>query len=210
MSQNDRARVASAARTDGRFVLYLEGPRDRAILSAWSRRFLSAFDRKLFQSSVILGGRQPARAIAHFRRVNGSRGAIRALCVLDRDDGANPEPGGSADLALEFYIWSRRHIESYLLVPAAIRRALHTDNGRVDRVLRDHLPDDGDEESLRSIDAKRLLAPGGALSQALGRSLPLLDIARAMHAEELHADVHDLFSRLRGETARARRGQAGA
>ena len=209
MSQNDRARVPSAARTDGRFVLYLEGPRDRAILSAWSRRFLPAFDRKLFQSSVILGGRQPARAVAHFRRVNGSRGAIRALCVLDRDDGANPEPGGSADLALEFYTWSRRHIESYLLVPSAIRRALHPGNGRVDRVLRDHLPDDGDEESLRSIDAKRLLAPGGALSQALGRSLPLLRIARAMHAEELHADVHDLFSRLRGEAARARRGQAG-
>ena len=71
----------------------------------------------------------------HFRSVGGATEGARALCVLDRDDGAGWEPSGAGESGLEFFTWSRRHIESYLLVPGAIRRALRLpdDDERVNR-----------------------------------------------------------------------------
>ena len=181
------------------FLLFVEGARDRGILEGWSQRLFPALTRRLAHASVIMGGRQPARAVEHFRRVNGAR----ALCVLDRDDGSAPGPAAASEPGLEFFTWSRRHIESYLLVPEAIRRALrlpHAD-ARIDRVLRDHLPALGDESAFRALDAKRLLGSNGVLPRALGCPIPLGQVARSMRADELHADVHALFGRLNGELA---------
>jgi len=182
------------------FVLYLEGANDRGILQAWAKRLLPAAGRRLFAGSVILGGRQPARAIDHFRRLGGSRSGLRALCVLDRDDGDAPPAPDCDEPALEFFTWGRRHIESYLLVAAAIGRALRLPDrdGRVERALRVHVPAEGDEDAWRAFDAKRLLAPGGPLPRALGTTLRAGAIARSMRAAELHADVHECFARLRG------------
>jgi len=183
-------------------VLYVEGPRDRGILRAWSYRLLPSRARQLFGDAVILGGRQPARAQDHFRRLLGSAHSARALCVLDRDDADPDEADETAEPGLGFFTWSRRHIESYLLVPQAIQRVLGDGDGRVERVLREHLPGDASEDAYRRVDAKRLLAPKGELSRALGRSLPLSRIARATREKELHPDVHALFDRLRLELER--------
>ena len=152
-------------------------------------------------ASVILGGRQPARAVERFHHLRSQAAGARALCVLDRDDGGAPSPPEASVPGLEFFTWSRRHIESYLLVPAAIRRALRLReaDARIDRVLRAHLPAAGDEIAYRALDAKRLLGSNGVLPRALGCSIPLGQVARATRAEELHADVHALFVRLRGE-----------
>ena len=89
-------------------------------------------------------------------------------------------------------------MESYLLVPDAIRRGLRLrdEQGRVRRLLRELLPDPGDEERLRVLDAKRLLGPGGPIARGLDRSIPLGRVARVMREEELHADVLDLLERL--------------
>jgi hypothetical protein len=184
-----------------RFLLFVEGARDRGILEGWSQRLFPSLTRKLAHASVILGGRQPARAVEHFRRVSGAGAGARGLCLLDRDDGSAPGPAETGAPGLEFFTWSRRHIESYLLVPAAIRRALRLPDAdlRVARVLRDHLPASGDESAFRALDAKRLLGSNGVLPRALGCSIPLGQVARSMRAEELHADVHALFGRLSGE-----------
>jgi hypothetical protein len=181
-----------------RFILYVEGPQDRAILRAWAYRLLPSFARRLFDESVILGGRRPARAIEHFRRAGGLQGGVVGLCVLDRDDGVRPD-SPIAEPGLELFTWGRRHIESYLLVPGAIARALRLSEGdsRVDRTLGEHLPDPADESAYRQIDAKRLIGPRGALARALDRRLPLQAIARATRDEELHSDVHALFDLLR-------------
>jgi hypothetical protein len=182
-------------------VLYVEGARDREILRGWSDRLLPWLAARIFGDAVILGGRRPARAIEHFRGLGGGASGVRGLCVLDRDDGRtvfvpNDEEG------LEFFTWSRRHIESYLLVPAAIRRALRLDrDARTRRVLASHLPAPGDEARLREVDAKRLLAPNGAVSRALSRRIPLASVARATRKDELHPDVHVLFARLRDALA---------
>ena len=175
-------------------TFYVEGPRDRSILRAWAYRLMPARARSLFQASVILGGRRPERALEHFRTHQASQPGARGICVLDRDGGGNPVPDANG-CDLRFFTWSRRHIESYLLVPAAIRRALRLPEGdrRVERALLDHVPEAGDEAAWRSLDAKRLLAHRGALPLALGCSLPLSRIARSTREAELHPDVHALF-----------------
>ncbi len=186
----------------GLFVLYVEGPRDRDILRIWARRLSPDLARGVESCAVILGGRQPVRAVEHFRRLGGeseAEDAARGLCVLDRDDEPQLDDALLCEPGLEFFTWPRRHIESYLLVPAAIARCLgdRSDALRVTQLLRDHIPELGDEAALERVDAKRLLAQGGPISVAVGRNLRPSRIARAMRVGELHADVRDLLERLR-------------
>jgi hypothetical protein len=189
--------VRRAGAPDG-FVLYLEGPRDRDLLRTWAARLSAPLGRAVALSAFILGGRQPARAVLHFREAHARGEAERGLVVLDRDEHG---PGQDAALAqvrgLELFTWGRRHIESYLLVPAAIRRSLRIpdDDARA-RSLRDLLPDPADEAALASLDAKRFLARHGPLARAVGTIAPGR-IARAMRPEEFHADLRRLLERLR-------------
>ena len=198
MRQYDPVRPPAASGQGDGFVLYLEGAGDRAILGGWCKRLLPALAGSLSRSIVILGGRQPARALEHFRSLGGAEAGRRALCVLDRDDGLSSDPDG-AEPGLEFFTWGRRHIESYLLVPAAIRRGmgLADSDGRVDRALRPFIPPRGDDEAWRDLDAKRLLGRRGPISRSLGAPVPLARVARATRESELHADVHACFERLR-------------
>ncbi len=177
-------------------VLYVEGPRDRDILEGWARGVSVPLARAVREVSVILGGRQLGRAAAHFTAQAAARPGLQGLCVLDRDDGA--EARGAAH-GLDVFMWSRRHIESYLLVPAAIQRALRLPehDGRVPRLLRQHLPEAAGESTLRDLDAKRLLAATGPIARGLGQPLALGRIARVMRPEELHSDVSALLARLR-------------
>ena len=199
MLEIDSIPEASTGADPGRLILYLEGPRDRAILRGWSFRLLPSFGRRVFGSSVILGGRRPRRALEHFRDAGGMAAGLRGLCVLDRDDGSAGPPPGADEPGLEFFTWGRRHIESYLLIPAAIRRSLRFAEGdlRVHRALREVLPRAADESALANLDAKRILGPNGALPRALGRPIPLQGVARATRCEELHPDVHQLFDQMR-------------
>jgi hypothetical protein len=184
---------------DPHFVLYVEGPRDRGLLEAWARRVSPPLARALPPITVILGGCQPARAAAHFRGARARVAALRGLCVLDRDRERRALPPDALEPGLEFFTWGRRHIESYLLVPAAIRRSLRlrAQDARVDRFFRAELPAAADEEAYGELDAKPLFAERGELEQLLGRPVRPAQVARAMRAEELHADVHDLLGRLR-------------
>jgi hypothetical protein len=197
MLRSDDAGPALAQARRGDFVLYVEGPRDRDILKTWAHRLSPRLARDLAANAVILGGRRPARAVEHFRGLGGAGGGRRALCVLDRDHGTHaPE---SAEPGLEFYTWRRRHIESYLLVPSAIRRALRLNehDPRVDRVFREHLPSVEDESAMAGIDAKRLLDARGPLARGLGVQLVPGRIARSMRETELHDDVLLCIERLR-------------
>lgn len=190
----------SGTRRARRFVVYVEGARDRDILRSWTRRLSAGLGRALVESAVILGGRQPARAVSHLReRAAEAPGEVAGLCVLDRDGERDVRPLCEPELPLEFFTWSRRHIESYLLVPDAIRRGLRVDDhdGHFVRWLRRELPPIDDERCMRHVDAKRWLGPKGPLARALGRPVAPGRIARAMRPEEFHPDVHALLERLR-------------
>ncbi len=179
-------------------LVYVEGPSDRDILRAWAFRFGATLGRAFSSASVILGGRQPRRAVEHFRSSGGSEGGWRGMCVLDRDGGDETAAEAMEEPGLEFFTWSRRHIESYLLVPDAIRRTLRipAEDPRVDRVFRELLPPVGDENAFRELDAKRLLSRHGPLERALGSPIPQGRVARAMRAGELHGDIHKLMERV--------------
>lgn len=200
MPQFEPERSSVRERSNGEFILYVEGPRDREILRAWAYRLQPALAKQVIGRSVILGGRQPRRALEHFRDRGGTASGARAVCLLDRDDGVGRAPSSEGECGLEFFTWSRRHIESYLLVPSALRRALCLDEGdaTLERTLRDYLPREDDERALRDLDAKKLLGPNGVLPRKLGRQVPLGGVARATREHELHPDVHALFGRVSG------------
>jgi hypothetical protein len=197
---SDPVQIRRLSRSSACFALYVEGPSDLDILQVWARRLSPALARVVQHCGVILGGRQPARALEHFRELQLGPGEMRGVCVLDRDE-QTPVQGvlSSSDARLEFFTWPRRHIESYLLVPAAIRRCLglHPDDPRVARLLQRHIPDEGNEAGLAEIDAKRLLASRGPIARELGLTLSPAGIARCMRDEELHSDVISLFQRVR-------------
>ena len=212
-SNSASERSASSSRSGRRlrsanFVLYVEGPRDREILECWARRVDPGLSRCIEQNTVILGGRRPARAIADFQKRGGVAAGDSGLIVLDRDDHAHAESGdprlaisGSeprsllpdsdpslTETGLELFVWSLRHIESYLLVPAAIRRMLRleADDRTVERIIERNSMDDATawvsnatpEQSVGgvvtrergSLHAKRVIGAGGSLSEALAPS----------------------------------------
>jgi hypothetical protein len=180
------------------FVLYVEGPRDQGLLAAWATRLSPRLGVSLEGATVILGGCQPARAAEQFRVLRATDPEARGLCVLDRDADDAPRPPPVSEPGLDFFTWSRRHIESYLLVPGAIRRSLGlpADDARIERFFRSDLP--ASEEGLGAIDAKSLFAFRGEFQRLLGRPVRPAHVARAMHAGEIHADVLDLLARVRG------------
>jgi len=116
--------------------------------------------------------------------------------VLDRDghrqDVADETPDG-----LDLFTWPRRHIESYLLVPSALRRCMGMSAGdpRLDDLFAD-VPNGVNEDALRDLDAKRLLAAKGTLAREMGSFLSPARIARCMRRSDLHPDVLDLLGRL--------------
>jgi hypothetical protein len=149
-------------------------------------------------NAVILGGRQPERAAEHFRETVALDAAARGVCVLDRDQrGQGPEVDEPCE-GLEFYTWPRRHIESYLLVPAAICRSLglREDDPRIDQVVREMVPDAADTAAWAGVDAKRLLSPRGPIAESLGKPVSPGRVARAMRHSELHPDILDLLGRV--------------
>jgi len=190
--------VAASSPAESPFVLYVEGPRDRSLLDAWAFRVSPLLARATASVTVILGGCQPLRAAEQFR-IARERGAARALCVLDADRERRELPERAREPGLEFFTWSRRHIESYLLVPDAIARAARVPPGdpRLARWFERALPSADDEEAFGELDAKALFAHHGPLQRLLGRPLRPVQVARAMRRDELHSDVHALLGRLR-------------
>jgi hypothetical protein len=182
------ARAPCPAADEARAFLYVEGPRDREIIEGWALRPSPRLAARVRGATIILGGRQPARACEHLARERASGGEVLGLCVLDRDQQPGREPpllpGGP-----ELFVWGRRHIESYLLVPSLLRRALRSPNPRALRALEAALPDAADERAWVELDAKRRLA-------ASGERLPWGRLARAMRDDELHGDVGAFLLRL--------------
>jgi hypothetical protein len=170
-----------------RKFLYVEGPRDREIVEGWAQRTSRQLAFCVRESTVILGGKQPARAREHLANARGEDADACGLCVLDRDQETGIPAAGAA--GLELFVWSRRHIESYLLVPDALRRVLRNADARTLRLLADGLPSEADERAWRELDAKRRLA-------ANGQRFPWGRLARAMRDDELHVDVHGFLDRL--------------
>ena len=187
-----------AANSSENFFLYVEGPLDAEILRSWARRFSPHLARSLQSRFVILGGRRPARAVEHIRAENKAGRPGRGLIVLDRDHHSGSPPTGLAESSLEVFTWSRRHIESYVLVRSAMSRLLDSDidTARFGRLMDDHLSFLHDEEACRQVDAKRLLGRHGPFARETGGVVSSAAIARIMRVDEFHDDVKELYRRI--------------
>jgi hypothetical protein len=185
--RTSNARAIGPTSRAPRTFLYVEGPRDREIVEGWAQRTSRRLAEGVRESTVILGGRQPARAREHLAEARADNAEARGLCVLDRDQEL-ALPNADAD-GLELFVWSRRHIESYLLVPAVLRRVVRNPDPRALRTLAAELPAPDDERGWRELDAKRRLG-------ANGQRFPWGRVARAMRDDELHRDVHEFLARL--------------
>ncbi|MDG2335776.1 MAG: hypothetical protein P8Q97_16280 [Myxococcota bacterium] len=181
------------------FFLYVEGPRDEDILKTWVQRISRPVARDLASRVVILGGRRPARAEEHFRSARGAVSDARGLVVLDRDHHTDWGEGATNEPGLEIFVWARRHIESYLMVPSAIRRALGgaLDPRVLDQWIAERIPSPEDETACRAANAKRLLGSKGELARHLGAGVSPAAVARAMKLEEFHPDIFSLYERIR-------------
>jgi len=187
-----------AANPSENFFLYVEGPLDAEILRSWARRFSPHLARSLQRRFVILGGRRPARAVEHIRAEGRAGRPGRGLIVLDRDHHSGPSSAGISESSLEVFTWSRRHIESYVLVRSAMGRLLESDidAARFSRLMDDHLSFLHDEEACRQVDAKRLLGRHGPLARETRGAISSAAIARVMRLDEFHDDVMELYRRI--------------
>lgn len=226
------ARKSDLATASLRFALYVEGPRDRDVLRLFAQKLSPELARVMDPCVRILGGRQPDRAARLFgsmveQAAASDAGTPRGICVLDRDDpqrynlgfDAGSDAGsesmahdssiGDAESAgpkppkLEFVVWKRRQIESYLMVPRAIGRCIakHRDDPQIDRMLDSWLPDPSNEDAFRKLDAKQVLGHRGPIAKYLGRPLRAQEIVRSMTPLDIHADVKDVLARVRDHIA---------
>jgi hypothetical protein len=198
--------LATAAR---RFALYVEGPRDRNVLRLFAQKLSPELARAMDSCVQILGGRQPERAVELFGRMveraaREDADAPRGLCILDRDDperhgDALPEAFAPGASRLEFVVWKRRQIASYLIVPRAIRGCLarHRDDPQLDHCLEAWLPDPSDERAFCRLNAKQTLGARGPIAGYLGRPLRAQEIVRSMTPLEIHQDVKDVLAYVR-------------
>ncbi len=185
---------------DRDFFLYVEGPRDGGILQAWARRISPRLARQLEDRTVILGGRRPARAVEHFCSRREGADLRRGLVVLDRDHHSVSSESSVIEPGLEVFTWRRRHIESYVLVPQAIRRLLgrRVDPMRLEEWLIGHLPPIEDEEAWRCLNAKEIFSDAESLALGAGDLLSPGSVARSMRVDEFHNDVMALYQQMLG------------
>ena len=198
------ARKRDLVTASERFAMYVEGPRDRDVLRLFAQRLSPELSRAMDPCMRILGGRKPDRAARLFAELadqahEEGRTVPRGLCVLDRDDPTSVPDIYPEQDRLEFVVWNRRQIESYLLVPGAIQRCVGNgrDAAKVERVLESALPAPENEHGFREVDAKRLLGARGPIANILGRPLRARDIVRNMSPVDIHEDVKDVLGRVR-------------
>lgn len=208
------ARKADLATASSRFALYVEGPRDRDVLRLFAQKLSPELARAMDPCVRILGGRQPGRAEEMFGQLVESSGETngalpRGLCILDRDDPQrqndrfeNADLGSDDALGtskLEFVVWKRRQIESYLLVPHVLSRCVskHRDDPQFAHILKSAVPDFGNEQAFTELDAKRVLGARGPIASYLGRPLRAQEIIRNMTPLDIHADVKEVLARVR-------------
>jgi hypothetical protein len=205
-------------------VLYVEGETDERILRGWARtcKAEEALNKVCFHH--MGGGSKLQMKEATDRHFEGIRQILpkaKRLVLFDFDTAENayhPEPANPI-----LFEWKRRNIENYLLVPQAWQRAAASllklpDNDLLLEPVRKTVAQFFEGENLalprgqtwrnvsanifQVVDGKKLLFENEhALFTKLRTGDPAVTVLReivagAMHADELHEDIHGFFTRL--------------
>ncbi len=220
----DVSNAELAQLTASPMILYVEGETDERILRAWARvcEAEEALNKVCFHH--MGGGSKPQMKEAtdrHFEGVRQILPKVKRLVLFDLDTGDNayhPEPANPA-----LFEWKRRNIENYLLVPEPWQRAaasllkLPADDLLLEPIRKTVAEFFGSENLalprgqtwrnvsaniFQVVDGKKLLFGNEqALFMKLRTGDPAVDVLRevvagSMHADDLHADIHDFFQRL--------------
>jgi hypothetical protein len=218
-----------------KLFFYIEGKSDEDCLRGWARALAKTqefgglagnMDRVAFH--YLKGGSSGDMLDAadrHFKACKFLSENPRRLVVLDRNEGKWQARVGKDEHLL---VWTKRHIESYLLVPGAWARAVKTaaDNQFALRgplavqVVRDFFNEQSrglavdwlhtTDELFRDVNAKRMLFEArrgqgddgyDALTARLhdaGVAVSREDVAAAMLPDEIHEDVKKVFQKVLG------------
>ena len=203
-------------------ILYVEGSSDIEILrliAASMGKDDSLFDRIPYH---VLGGRDPKSAREHYLGVRSFRDDCAGICLLDPDidrPGLQEAVRHHREEGLEFFIWQRRHLESYMLVPEAIARAANMGamfENQIIEAFRDFLaarpravlfPENVEDyrklhlDWMETFDAKRwIFSPypkdGGFIHIHAGGNITPQHVAQCMTSDEVHEDVARFIERL--------------
>ena len=109
-------------------VLFVEGPADERVLSAWSESLGTAFAERNVTVLPMGGGEHAPRGApirSDVLQGISQRSPIPHLFIIDRDERGTAEIEGLRQtLGERVCILGRRELENYLLVPRAIRAAI--------------------------------------------------------------------------------------
>ena len=105
-----------------KWVLYLEGSTDLAVLRAFARRLGHEAEAFLDRPFVHYVGNQPMQARQHFYGLREACPDLRGFALFDR---LSLPDGGSE--ALEEYSWEKREIENYLCSSDVLMRWVETE-----------------------------------------------------------------------------------
>jgi hypothetical protein len=216
---------------DRKLLLYVEGETDEACLRGWARALDLAKNMHRVAFVFLKGGSAREMlefADRHFTACRFLGEEPRRLLVLDRNDGKwQPRAGKDENLL----VWTKRHVEAYLLVPEAWVRAVHVAaqgqfslaEPEATKLVRDFFAEqsrglDVDwlhtrDELFRDVNAKRMLFDArrtrpedgyDALAARLydaGLVVSREDVAAAMQPEEIHEDVRAVLKKIQDALA---------
>lgn len=107
-----------------RFVLYLEGATDLAILRGFARLLGHPASAELDEPFVVYVANQPNKASEHFHALRPVFEDLRAFSLFDRLDRGVPE-----GYSLAVHCWRRREIENYIASREVLLRFATTVEG---------------------------------------------------------------------------------
>jgi hypothetical protein len=188
-------------------IFFFEGTSDEAVLRILAERIGAAWPDNvvMWQTSAPHKERKQL-----FLALREEIPELRAVSLVDRDDAHLSTVGPaledrSIDAPPEFRClkWRRRHVESYLLWPAALAAAASLSEEEVVTALRDHhalavgetFPDTDAPAALLDAHGKQILREGpDAILGQLDASAA--DVARHMPADKVPDDIEVLLSAL--------------
>ncbi|MDE2699543.1 MAG: AAA family ATPase, partial [Gemmatimonadota bacterium] len=104
-----------------RWVLYLEGPTDLAVLQAFAKRVChEKAMRALERPYVVYVGNQAAKVRSHFHGLKEAIPRLRGIVLFDRFQQAMPDTG-----QVDYLMWQRRETENYFCSRSTLEAYVH-------------------------------------------------------------------------------------
>jgi ABC-type branched-subunit amino acid transport system ATPase component len=202
-----------------RRLLLVEGTSDLELLKIWAATLRIVWPEQLVE---WISSGKPSERKTLFQELNKEVAGIHAISLRDRDedppattaadlrDGNNPDPpvGSGQTHRLMHRKWRRRHIENYLVLPAAIARAaIAKGNPCSEQEVIDFLRDAYSavvnntfaatdcHQTIADLRAKELTYEKANNTEARF-GVNRFDIAKAMTTDEVCADVKTLLGQI--------------